>query len=78
MLCAAALQNAAYRLKVGDGDNAVNKLRWSPDGRHMAVGDSNGVITILKVAADAVTMRSDDVDEFSKKMSALSAGLSQV
>lgn len=35
------------RKQVNENGSPLNSLRWSRDGRRIAVGDSNGLVTIL-------------------------------
>ena len=44
------LQSAVFQLKVTD--RALNRLRWSDDGRCVVVGDASGTVHVLKVAAE--------------------------
>ena len=44
------VQTPVHEFKVGDV--AINRLRWAADGRHIAVGDAAGCVTILKIAAE--------------------------
>lgn len=36
------------------GGAAVNRLKWSPDGRHLCAGDVSGSLSILELQADFV------------------------
>eukprot|EP00357_Protocruzia_adherens_P032167 CAMPEP_0115015212 /NCGR_PEP_ID=MMETSP0216-20121206/26607_1 /TAXON_ID=223996 /ORGANISM="Protocruzia adherens, Strain Boccale" /LENGTH=612 /DNA_ID=CAMNT_0002385235 /DNA_START=118 /DNA_END=1953 /DNA_ORIENTATION=+ len=48
------------RIRHRTGERAVNKLRWSTDGRQLALGDSNGGLSIWNVDKDFYTTKSED------------------
>ena len=47
----------------------LNCLRWSKDGRRLAVGDSKGYVTILAVDSDLHTPKPEDFDQILELLS---------
>jgi len=44
-------------------EKPINTLRWSKDGRRIAVGDSSGFITMLQVDQDLAQPQPEDFDK---------------
>lgn len=44
------LEEPYAKLVIGDGKCAINKIEWSGDGKHIAVGGSDGTVTLVDVA----------------------------
>ena len=49
------------------GGVPLNSLKWSRDGKKIAVGDSEGKLSIFSVDKDMYTPREDEVQKMSKK-----------
>ena len=50
-------------MKVEEKSKPFNCLRWSKDGRRMAVGDSQGQVTVLAVDQELAVPKPDDFDK---------------
>ena len=44
------LEEPYTKLAIGEGKTAINKIEWSGDGKHIAVGSSDGQVTLVDVA----------------------------
>ena len=51
------------RKQVLDKPRPINTLRWSKDGRRIAVGDSQGFVTMLQVDQDLCQPQPDDFEK---------------
>ena len=51
------------RKQISDKPRPINCLRWSKDGRRIAVGDAQGFITMLQVDQDLVQPQPEDFDK---------------
>lgn len=49
----------------------INKLSWSVDGRRLAVGDSQGKVTVFNAEKDVYTTKPEDFEKFDKVISDL-------
>ncbi len=51
------------RKAITERNSPLNCLRWSKDGRRIAVGDSQGYVTILACDQELYSAKSDDFDK---------------
>lgn len=51
------------RRQIFDDVRPLNSLRWSRDGRRLAIGDSTGQVSILAVDQEMSTAKSEDFDQ---------------
>lgn len=61
------------RKQILEKPRPINCLRWSKDGRRIAVGDSAGFITMLQVDQDLVQPSSEDFEKIQQLIQAGSA-----
>jgi len=48
------------------GDNAINKICWTEDGKRITVGDNNGKIQVFGLDKQLYITNSEDVKKFKK------------
>ena len=48
------------------GDNAINKICWTEDGKRITVGDNNGKIQVFGLDKQLYISNSEDVKKFEK------------
>lgn len=51
------------RKQISEKPRPINTLRWSKDGRRIAVGDSQGFVTMLQVDNDLCMPKDEDFDQ---------------
>jgi hypothetical protein len=56
-----------------DPDRALNRCRWSKDGRQIATGDSVGNVCVFDVRPEISVPRADENERFEQTMSSLGA-----
>uniref|UniRef100_A0A4W3IY91 Cytoplasmic dynein 1 intermediate chain 2-like n=1 Tax=Callorhinchus milii TaxID=7868 RepID=A0A4W3IY91_CALMI len=56
-----------------EGNPAVHRVRWAPSGREVAVGDSEGQVSVYDVGEQIAVPRSDEWTRFAQTLSDLKA-----
>ena len=51
------------RKQISERNSPLNCLRWSKDGRRIAVGDSQGQVTMLACDQELYSARQEDFDQ---------------
>lgn len=61
--------NAAYKEKEENKNKALHCIKWSTDGRKLAIGDSDGFVSIWNVDSSLCNPRQEDFDKIEILMS---------
>lgn len=69
------LEEPFASMVIGEGKSAINKIEWSGDGKHLAVGSSDGKVTLVDVADHLATPSQEEGQRLKNTLKEIQEGI---
>lgn len=69
------IEQPTCHVLVGEGKQAINRVKWSGDGKRIAVGDAAGKVYVYDVADRVAVPRLDEASRLKETIKEIEVGL---